>query len=100
MKKCTKCLEVKELSEFGKRKQYRESLKDGRHHVYILPDHHYAGTADCIQVRMYDHKYKHGRNTHNYEIVGSYENRQDALNHEKRLHDEGYNGRHINNTYK
>jgi hypothetical protein len=49
---------------------------------------------------MANHKNKHGRNTDNYEIVGSYEKREDARNHESRLHDQGYNGRHINNSYK
>jgi hypothetical protein len=160
MKKCNKCLEVKELSEFVKRsaspdglaynckacnkqrmkqyyednlekisermkqyyqenvesiseyqkqwreenpeykRQWKESLKDGYHHVYILPNHHYAGTTDCITNRMRQHKNDYGRNTDNYEIVGSYEKREDARAHESRLHDEGYNGRHINNCYK
>ena len=80
-------------------KQYYESLKDGYHHVYILPDHHYAGTTECIPNRMHNHK-SAGRNTDNYEIVGVYENREDALAHEQRLHNSGYNGKHINNSYK
>jgi hypothetical protein len=160
MKQCTKCLEVKEISEFNKhksmkdglqysckackkqyyldkseailqkqkqyyqdnlekileqrkqwrkqnaesiseqKKQWRESLKDGLHRVYILPDHHYAGTTECIVHRMHQHRSEHGRNTSNYEIVGVYTNREDAKNHERRLHDEGYNGRHIKNNYK
>ena len=134
MKKCNKCLEVKELSDFSKdksrkdgfqnkckacdkqrmkeyyqenpeafserMKEWRQSLKDGYHHVYILPIEHYAGTTDCIPHRMANHKNTHGRNTDNYEIVGSYEKREDARNHESRLHDQGYNGRHINNSYK
>ena len=79
-------------------KKYRESLKDGYHHVYILPYHHYAGTTDCIITRMDQHKH-FGRFTDNYFIDGSYENREDALEHERRLHDSGYNGRHVNNRY-
>jgi hypothetical protein len=156
MKKCSKCLEVKKLSEFSKDsrakdglqykckscvkqyqvenadkikqydKQYRqenaeklrhyqkqyyeqnpdkikqrlESLKDGLHRVYILPDHHYAGTTECIITRMYKHRSLYGRNTDNYLIVGVYENRDDAKAHESRLHDMGYNGRHRYNAYK
>jgi hypothetical protein len=88
---------AEKISEY--RKQWRESLKDGFHRVYILPDHHYAGTTECIQVRMSQHKSDHGRNTENYMIVGVYENREDALAHEKRLHDSGYNGRHSKNRY-
>jgi len=149
MKKCSRCLEVKESTEFSKdksrkdglqpnckackkqymqqyrqenaesikeqkkqwyqenvehiselNKQWRESLKDGYHHVYILPIEHYAGTTDCIPNRMRQHKNNYGRNTEGHFIVGSYENRQDALNHESRLHDEGYNGRHSKNSYQ
>jgi hypothetical protein len=93
---------VEAISEQRKpyHKQYRESLKDGHHHVYILPDHHYAGTTERIVQRMHEHKSRHGRNTDNYEIVGSYEKREDARAHESRLHDEGYNGRHAFNAYK
>jgi hypothetical protein len=80
-------------------KQYRNSLKDGKHHVYYLPDHNYVGTTECIKLRMYDHKNVHGRNTENYEILASFENRDKALRFESLLHDSGFEGRHIKNRY-
>jgi hypothetical protein len=115
MKTCVTCKELKESSEFNMRKasedglqteckacnkQYRQSLRDGLYHVYILPYHHYAGTTECVIRRMAHHKSAYGRNTDNYEVVGSYENREDAKAHEKRLHDLGYAGRHAKNAYK
>jgi hypothetical protein len=80
-------------------KQWRGSLKDGYHHVYILPIEHYAGITDCIPLRMNVHKHA-GNNTDNHYIVGSYANREDARAHESRLHVEGYNGRDAFNAYK
>lgn len=81
-------------------KKYRESLKDGLHHVYYLPDHNYVGTTDCLPHRMASHRSEHGRNTDNYQILASFEDRGKALRFESILHDSGFEGRHSRNSYQ
>jgi predicted GIY-YIG superfamily endonuclease len=86
-----------------KAKQYKESLKDGLHRVYLLPNektgYGYIGTTDCIPTRMKAHKFN-GKNTSNMMIVRTFEDRDKALEFESFMHDQGYEGRHIKNLYK
>jgi hypothetical protein len=82
------------------RKKHRESLKDGFHHVYYLPNHNYVGTTDLIVERMSKHRSDHNRITDNYEILASFEDRDKALRFERLMHDSGFEGRHNNNSYK
>ena len=80
-------------------KQYRESLKDGLHHVYLLVDYDYVGVTDCIYTRMGIHR-RDGRDTSNYQILNSFTDREDALRFEEMLHAEGYKGRHTKRSWK
>jgi hypothetical protein len=81
-------------------KKHRESLKDGFHHVYYLPNHNYVGTTDLIVKRMTNHRSLYNRYTDNYEILASFEDRGKALRFERLMHDSGFEGRHNNNCYK
>lgn len=94
--------QYKDNSEVHKKrtKQQRESLKDGLHHVYYLPDHNYVGATNFLYHRMCQHRYQHGRNTDNYQILASFEDRSKALRFESLMHDSGFEGRHASNTYK
>jgi predicted GIY-YIG superfamily endonuclease len=80
-------------------KQYMESKKDGLYHVYILPNHNYAGYTSNLYSRMNEHKCQ-DRNTSNYEIAGSFKNKADAIWFEALLHSVGYEGKRIYNTRK
>ena len=84
-------------------KQYRESLKDGLHRVYLLPNEEtgygYIGTTDCIPTRMAIHK-NLGNDSSNMMVVRTFEDRDKALEFESFMHDQGYEGRHTKNRYK
>lgn len=79
--------------------QKYHSKKDGLYHVYYLPDHNYVGTTDCITYRIRKHR-SGGRNTDNYQILASFEDRAKALRFESLLHDSGFEGKHSRNSYK
>ncbi len=85
------------MKQYGK--EYRESQKDGLHHVYYLPNHNYVGCTDCIVTRMSQHRSTHGRYTDNYQILASFEDRDKALRFESIMHDSGFEGRHAFNRY-
>jgi len=85
-----------------KLKAYEKSYKEDKKHkplVYLLPKENYVGTTTCIYIRMINHKVL-GKNTDNYKILKRFENRLDALELERKMHDIGYKGKHINNSYK
>jgi predicted GIY-YIG superfamily endonuclease len=77
-------------------KKWHQLQEDNYHYVYLLPDYNYVGVTDNPYFRMADHKFKHNRNT-NWVELARYNNRQEALAHESRLHNQGYNG--INKNY-
>ena len=56
----------------------------------------YFTLIDVLQMKEIINK----RNTNNYRILSSFNNREDALELEELLHNIGYDGRHINNMYK
>jgi hypothetical protein len=139
-KKCTKCNEIKLVSEFYKNKQgkfgvmskckvcqneitkqryqynsesikqrakqwrknnpnymeqYRESLKNGKHHVYLLPEVNYIGITDNIKWRMGNHKSNNNiSTTSSYKILHSFDNRDCALVVEDYYHELGWKGKH------
>ena len=62
------------------------------HIVYLLPDHNYVGVTNNPTYRMYDHKNQYKRNTDNWIELARYIDRKEALIHEARLHDSGYEG--------
>jgi hypothetical protein len=82
-----------------KHKEYKKS-KSNINYVYLLPDHNYVGTTNNIVNRMHHHRTISSRNTKEYRILYSSENRIDALEFEELLHDIGYEGRHPNNVYR
>jgi hypothetical protein len=73
-------------------KQWYKSVTLPYHIVYLLPDHNYVGVTNNPRVRMNVHKNKCSRNIDNWIELARYENRQEALTHEARLHAEGYEG--------
>lgn len=79
-------------------KKYVES---NRHNpsVYLLPNEYYVGTTENIKSRLKTHRYK-GKNVDGWVILAEFSNRKDALDLEKQYHDNGYNGRHSQNTYQ
>lgn len=82
------------------KKEFRLQQKDGLHHVYYLPQHNYVGVTDNLYNRMKTHRNQQGRNTHNYQILASFEDRGKALRFESLMHDSGFEGRHAFNVYK
>jgi len=60
--------------------------------VYLLPDHNYVGITDNPANRMYNHKCHHNRNIANMVELARYTDREEALAHEARLHNTGYEG--------
>ena len=73
-------------------KQQNESLKLPYHIVYLLPDHNYIGVTNRPYKRMSNHKRENNRNTSNWVELARYTDREEALAHEARLHNEGYEG--------
>ena len=81
------------------RDRYYNIIKDGLHHVYLIPKDNYVGTSEQLKMRLAGHRY-YGRDTTGWRILYSTKNRDEALELESLLHDLGYNGRHNRNTYK
>jgi len=94
----------KELKQAIARKEYldnkqrwadkQNSTKDGNQHVYVLPKENYAGVTCNPPVRMANHR-STGRYTGDMRILYSTPDRDEALELEGLLHDEGYEGRHL-----
>lgn len=80
-------------------RQYAKSKKDGLHYVYLLPEERWVGTTNNLYQRMAKHRFS-GRNPSNYQILASFEDRGEALELERKMHDQGYRGRHKLNVYK
>ncbi|CAB4153710.1 hypothetical protein UFOVP639_23 [uncultured Caudovirales phage] len=85
-----------------RKKIYNEAQKNKTqtHYVYLLPLENYVGTTKNIYDRMSKHRTRSGRDISGYRILYKSDNRNDALELERLLHDIGYLGRHINNMYK
>jgi len=77
---------------------YRKSIKH-KPLVYLLPKENYVGTTECISYRISQHK-NVGRNTEKYKILKRFENREDALVLERKMHNIGFSGKHANNSYQ
>ena len=85
-------------SEKERMKKYRESCKHS-HLVYLLVNENYVGTTNSLSVRLAQHHHKKDRNISDVIILGSFSNRECALELEEALHNEGYKGKHTNNVY-
>ncbi len=77
----------------AKNKAYTESKKDGNYHVYTIDN--YAGITTRPDTRLQSHKY-FGRDGNTWRVLYSTPSESEALELEALLHDEGYEGRHVN----
>ena len=78
-------------------KNYRESLNDALYSVYLLINEKYGGVTQSMYKRLQNHK-NLGRDTE-YRVLYQTKDRDEALELEALLHDEGYKGKHIQNRY-
>ena len=85
-----------ERKEYDRR--YREAHKDGLYTVYYIKEEHYAGMSCNLRHRLRHHKNVYNRHIEDVEVIGKYENKEEALRIEATLHSMGYNGR--NTQYK
>lgn len=85
-----------------KRAYDKQKNIDNKHKptVYLLVNENYVGTTENIKNRLSCHKKDSGRDISKVKILGEFETRQEALDLERQLHSEGYNGRHRFNSYK
>lgn len=76
--------------------KYKQERMDGHYSVYILPEEHYAGYTSSVHRRELEHRCGLKRNTSGMRVLYTTKNRDEALELEALLHDEGYAGRHHN----
>lgn len=103
---CKKCIAIqnknyREIPENIEKEKLRNKIRWSNkiHNVYLLVKENYVGTTKNIQTRMSHHR-SNGKDTLDYRILYSSENRKDCLELEELLHEIGYKGRHKNNMYK
>ena len=93
----------KNREEILERKRVYDKQKniDNKHKptVYLLVKENYVGTTENLANRLSCHKKDSGRDISKVEILGEFETRQEALDLERQLHNEGYKGKHRFNTY-
>ena len=70
---------------------------DGRYHVYILPEVHYAGMTNKHRLRFEQHRSSKG--VTKMKIIASYDCPKKAHLHETQLHVEGYDGFFVERSY-
>jgi hypothetical protein len=75
-----------------KSQKRQESLKDGKITMYYLPEHHYVGVTNSIDLRMKGHRSSHNRYTDDVEIICKFDTREEAIHYERILHSIGYRG--------
>jgi len=73
-------------------KQQHQLLKLSYHIVYLLPAHNDVGVTINPYKRMAWHRSEFNRNTDNWIELARYTDREEALLHEARLHNTGYEG--------
>ena len=74
-------------------KQYHLDKKDNHHSVYLLPKHNYVGITNSIYHRMGWHR-SNGRDTTDYRILETFQDRKLGLELEAHLHNLGYEGKY------
>ena len=84
-------------------KSYRLDNKDNLKHeplVYLLVKENYVGVTENLRRRLNQHTNRHGRDISEVIILKSFNNKSDALELERALHNEGYKGgyKHKNKT--
>ena len=76
----------------------RAKKKTTFYSLYYLPEMHYIGVTNQLQVRMWNHNCL-GRITEGYEVICTFETKREALDAERFIQDTyGYNGK--NKIYK
>jgi len=93
---------------YDKKRDYYKQINKAYHQsktlpywiVYILPIPHYAGVTNNPYYRMAEHTSRHKRDITGWYEVAQYDNQDDALAHEARLHAQGYDGEHPRKKYK
>lgn len=65
--------------------------KTSYYSLYYLPEMHYVGVTNQIDLRMLNHRCK-GKITEGHEIVCTFDTKREALDVERQLHLMGYNG--------
>lgn len=127
MKKCVKCNEERDDSEFYKsrtecksctisrqRERYLENPEKFRSYqrnrrkeifeqqggfvVYYLPEHHYVGMTRNLIRRLNDHR-QDGKIIDGYEVIGSFKTAIEAHYVETSLHVRGYEGYNYKGNY-
>ena len=68
--------------------------------VYLIVKENYVGTTENLFFRLHKHKADYNRDTSEVIILSEFKDRDDALDLERALHNEGYEGKHKFNTYK
>ena len=104
-KQCKKNPEHDKQARLSKPEYFRKKAKQRRinnklpyHIVYLLPDCNYVGVTNNPIFRMDRHYSDKNRNTDNWIELARYELRKEALAHESKLHDQGYEGRKKTNN--
>ena len=71
--------------------QRYQNAKDGKYHVYLIPEEHYCGQTENPEYRFNSHRHL-GKILSGSEIVMSFDNRRDALRLERCFHKLGWLG--------
>tara|TARA_R110000737_G_scaffold150733_1_gene180059 strand:+ start:49 stop:447 length:399 start_codon:yes stop_codon:yes gene_type:complete len=102
---CSQCLNTRSKSHYTKNvdaiSRRRKELHESKKHsplVYFLKSEYYVGVTENIKKRMNRHS-SSGRLVDDVVILKEFKLRSEALELECFLHDLGYKGRHINNSY-
>ena len=74
----------------------KAKAKSKEYSLYYLPEDHYVGVTNQISLRLINHKIK-GKHILEYEIIGVFKSKKEALRTERYLHSIGYNGSQQNN---
>jgi len=79
-----------------KRNEYQHKrmqlYKDGKFYVYLLPEEYYCGQTDNPYFRKQYHKHAAKRHVDDFEVVMSFDTREDALKLEACFHKLGWLG--------
>ena len=99
-----KAYHIKNREKILKRKEFtdKERAIKNKHNplVYLVVNENYVGTTENLQQRLWKHSADYKRDVSEVIILGSFNNRADALELEEALHNEGYKGKHRFNLYK
>ena len=74
----------KECRSYHNKKHYSKKL-DGYYSVYYLPEEHYCGVTNCVEIRIKDHE-KSGKNTEGWKVLYCSPDYNVARHHENLFH--------------